>query len=208
MLPPSIVSARTVVARLPDEPRLQQRWTDLTIPVSISSQPEGADVSVKGYSDAEDGWISIGRTPLAQARLPVGTTRIRVSKEGYAPFDGTVLGVAMTFALDPVATVPEGMIHMPGGTTSIEGVSGTFSDFWMDRFEISNKQFKAFVDAGGYKSREYWKEPFVEDGRPVHMGDSAGAVSRCDGAPRSLHVGARHVSPGAGRPPGVGRQLV
>ena len=113
--------ARTVVARLPDEPRLQQRWTDLTIPVSISSQPEGADVSVKGYSDAEDGWISIGRTPLAQARLPVGTTRIRVSKEGYAPFDGTVLGVAMTFALDPVATVPEGMIHMPGGTTSIEG---------------------------------------------------------------------------------------
>ena len=37
----------------------------------------------------------------------------------------------------------------------------------MDRFEISNKQFKAFVDAGGYKSREYWKEPFVEDGRPV-----------------------------------------
>ena len=159
--------ARTVVAHLPDEPRLQQRWTDLTIPVSIGSQPEGADVSVKGYSDAEDGWIAIGRTPLTQARLPRGTTRIRVSKEGYAPFDGTVLGLAMTFALDPVATVPEGMIHVPGGTTSIEGVSGAFSDFWMDRFEISNKQFKAFVDAGGYKSREYWKEPFVEDGRPV-----------------------------------------
>ena len=105
--------------------------------------------------------------PADSGQAAVGTTRIRVSKEGYAPFDGTVLGVAMTFALDPVATVPEGMIHVPGGTTSIDGVSGTFSDFWMDRFEISNKQFKAFVDAGGYKSREYWKEPFVEDGRPV-----------------------------------------
>jgi hypothetical protein len=159
--------ARMVVARLPDESRLQQRWTDLTIPVSISSQPEGADVRIKAYSAGEDGWIPLGHTPLTQARLPVGTTRIRVEKEGYAPFDGTILGLAMTFALDPVATVPDGMIHVPGGTTSIEGVSGTFTDFWMDRFEISNKQFKAFVDAGGYKSREYWKEPFVEDGRPV-----------------------------------------
>ena len=37
----------------------------------------------------------------------------------------------------------------------------------MDRFEVTNRQFKAFVDAGGYRTRDYWKEPFVDDGRPV-----------------------------------------
>ncbi len=62
-------------------------------------------------------------------------------------------------------------------------MSGTFTDFWMDRFEISNKQFKAFVDAGGYKSREYWKEPFVEDGRPVSWEDALTQFRDATGRP-------------------------
>jgi serine/threonine protein kinase len=42
--------------------------------------------------------------------------------------------------------------------------------FWVDRYEITNRQFKAFVDAGGYQKEEYWKEPFVKDGRRSHGG--------------------------------------
>ena len=37
----------------------------------------------------------------------------------------------------------------------------------MDTYEVSNRQFKAFVDAGGYTKREYWKHPFVKDGREM-----------------------------------------
>jgi dienelactone hydrolase len=40
-------------------------------------------------------------------------------------------------------------------------------DFWMDRYEVSNRQFKRFLDAGGYDKREYWKQPFLKDGRIV-----------------------------------------
>jgi hypothetical protein len=36
--------------------------------------------------------------------------------------------------------------------------------FWIDRHEVTNRQFKAFVDAGGYKHREHWTQPFVKDG--------------------------------------------
>ena len=39
--------------------------------------------------------------------------------------------------------------------------------FWMDRFEVTNRQFKEFVDAGGYRKPEYWKQPFVKDGQVV-----------------------------------------
>jgi len=35
----------------------------------------------------------------------------------------------------------------------------------MDRYEVTNKEFKQFIDAGGYRKPEYWKEPFVESGR-------------------------------------------
>ena len=55
--------------------------------------------------------------------------------------------------------------------------------FWMDRFELSNRQFKAFVDAGGYRTRQYWKEPFVDDGRPVSWEDAMARFRDVTGRP-------------------------
>ena len=37
----------------------------------------------------------------------------------------------------------------------------------MDRFEVTNRQFKEFVDGGGYVTPEYWNEEFVKDGQPL-----------------------------------------
>ena len=160
--------ARPMVPLLPDDISLQQAWTDLTIgPVPVTSNPAGAEVFVKGYSASDDEWIAIGRTPLPEARLPVGTPRVKVSKEGFAPFDGTFNQAVLNLVLDPMGTVPDGMIRVPRNNISIEGVSSDVAAFWMDRFEVSNRQFKAFVDAGGYRTREYWKEPFIEEGGPV-----------------------------------------
>ena len=35
--------------------------------------------------------------------------------------------------------------------------------FWMGRFPVSNAQYKAFTDAGGYAEKKYWTEA-VKDG--------------------------------------------
>ena len=32
----------------------------------------------------------------------------------------------------------------------------------MAKYEVTNKEFKAFVQAGGYQKREYWDQKFVE----------------------------------------------
>ena len=37
----------------------------------------------------------------------------------------------------------------------------------IDRFEVTNRRFQAFVDAGGYADPRYWREPFVRDGRTL-----------------------------------------
>ena len=39
--------------------------------------------------------------------------------------------------------------------------------FLINRYEVTNAQFKAFVDAGGYEKREYWTEPFIKDGHSI-----------------------------------------
>ena len=38
-------------------------------------------------------------------------------------------------------------------------------DYWIDRYEVTNKQFKEFLDNGGYSKPEFWKQPFNKDGR-------------------------------------------
>ena len=38
-------------------------------------------------------------------------------------------------------------------------------DCWIDRFEVTNIQFKAFLDSGGYESQEFWKVPFTKKDR-------------------------------------------
>jgi hypothetical protein len=35
----------------------------------------------------------------------------------------------------------------------------------MDRFEVTNRDYKLFVDSGGYARKEFWTEPIVKDGR-------------------------------------------
>ncbi len=40
-------------------------------------------------------------------------------------------------------------------------------DFLIDQFEVTNAEFKKFIAAGGYQKRQYWKQPFIKDGKPV-----------------------------------------
>jgi dienelactone hydrolase len=64
-------------------------------------------------------------------------------------------------------TVPTGMVWVPAVAATSTAPPLALPAYWMDRFEVTNQQFKEFVDAGGYRKPEYWKEPFVKDGQVV-----------------------------------------
>ena len=95
--------------------------------------------------------------------------RLRIVKAGFATIEGTgSAGLPLRFRLDPAGAVPEGMVRVSGGRDPIRfGSVGKLPDFWIDRFEVSNRQFKRFVDAGGYRERSHWREPFVEHGHAL-----------------------------------------
>ncbi len=48
------LQARSV---LHDDPQLEQLWTELTFETSISTDPPGADVLVKGYAARDAAWL-------------------------------------------------------------------------------------------------------------------------------------------------------
>lgn len=69
--------------------------------------------------------------------------------------------------------LPPRMVPVPGGEYSLVGYgrpteeAASLDDFFIDRFEVSNRDYQEFVDAGGYANRAYWKYSFVKDGREL-----------------------------------------
>ena len=47
----------------------------------------------------------------------------------------------------------------------------------MDKFEVTNIQYKAFVDAGGYTNPAYWTEPILVDGKEMVIDEAAKLLS-------------------------------
>ncbi len=37
-------------------------------------------------------------------------------------------------------------------------------DFFIDKYEVTNKQYKKFINEGGYESPKYWENKFIKDG--------------------------------------------
>jgi predicted Ser/Thr protein kinase len=159
--------ARDAVAILPDDPPLKQLWSNVTFLATFKSTPPGADVAVKPYLADDDHWISIGRTPLDNVRVPFAQVRVRVKKEGFAPFDGAMGSFNVNYVLDSMAAVPPGMVRVPAGAPDVLGTELALDDFWMDRYEVTNREFKAFVDRGGYRTPAFWKQPFVDGARTL-----------------------------------------
>ena len=167
--------ARQAVAAAPNDTVVQASWTQLTIPLVVNSTPAGADVAFRSYSGTDpEGWIDIGKTP-ATARVPMGLLRWRITKDGYEPQEIAPNPFPGQIILVPTGTSPAGMVHIPAGRFALDRLNSTsvnLDEYWIDTLEVSNRQFKAFVDAGGYQKREYWTEPFIKDGKTLSWSEA------------------------------------
>ncbi len=135
--------------------------------VSVVTDPKGAAVFVKQYADVKADWQPLGTSPV-ETRMPLAYYRWKLVKPGFA----TVEDAAPTFRgavrLVPASEVPAGMVRISGGSFALRSLPPVaLDDFWLDKYEVTNGQFKKFVDAGGYSKREYWKQPFVREGREL-----------------------------------------
>lgn len=158
---------------LPGDPQLAQVAKTSTQFTSIGSTPAGAKVEMQDYLSPGGDWLVLGTTPLERIRIPAGYFRWKVSKPGVGEFIAAPFTDAkMQFALGAAVAAPPGMVPVPGGTLDndidfIGWVQYKLPPYDIDKFEVTNRQYQAFVDQGGYRNREYWKEPFARDGKEL-----------------------------------------
>ena len=170
---------------VPGDPALAKLWPLISWQMTLESTPPGADVYRREYNSSADAWEYVGKTPVNNSRQPRGMWIWKFEKPGYGTvlrltsalvgggFTGSRSSFQVQITLDEIGETPSGMVRVSPAqytkTLYIPGYEGmpelALNDYWIDQYEVTNQQFKAFVDAGGYQKREYWKYDFVREGK-------------------------------------------
>lgn len=174
--------ALEVEKALPDDRSLAKLWPKVATTLTIETQPAGAEVYWKDYDTPEAPWRFAGTTPLKDARVPQDLLRVELRREGFqtvelvSPRSLVHVGTDLPpLTLDRSGSLPPHMVRIPGSVSQIDLVgldeySGTeVPEFLADKYEVTNREYKAFIDAGGYANAAYWRFPVLDDGGEIPL---------------------------------------
>lgn len=160
---------------IPRDPLLLELLPKVERHLSFQTVPPGADVYL--YDEIDGTWQHVGRSPIDKAKVWPGYHLFKIEKDGYEPIEGgerTALTseVEIKMMLDEKGSLPPGMVRIPGdkeiklNLVNLDHLGGQdLGDYLIDKHEVTNKEFKKFIDHGGYEKREYWKQPFKKKGK-------------------------------------------
>ena len=149
---------------IPNNPILAELWPHICRDYSIITEPSGAQIWSREYSALNKPWEYLGQSPLDHIILPQGPYRWKIEKEGFVTYE-CVIEESLDVHLQPKEPAGE-MVWI--ATLYNENGKIEAPEFLIDKYEVTNGQFKAFVDAGGYEDALYWKDlDFVKGGRSL-----------------------------------------
>ena len=168
---------------IPHDPALVKLLPDLSWSTSVTTTPSGAAVYRKDYDAPDSAWVLVGHSPIKKLRVAAVDSRWKFERAGFARVELASFAGSMgpdepiEVTMHEEAKTPEDMVFVelppfPAGEgVGLFGLTNGFqflprvplTSYWIDRYEVTNRQFKQFVDQGGYRKQEYWKQAFVKD---------------------------------------------
>ncbi|HEX4824412.1 MAG TPA: protein kinase [Candidatus Polarisedimenticolaceae bacterium] len=181
------VLARKIEEVAPGEPLVESLRKKFSREIDITSDPPGAEVVARYYDEPDAPPVPLGKTPLTKFAYPLGFTRLHLALPGKAPVDDVVwnlslVGDAWSYTFHAPGEIQGDKAWIPpqSGPLFIPGLDDLAPEptvaFLMDRHEVTNREYKKFVDAGGYTDAKYWKEPFQDGARTLTFAE---AMARC-----------------------------
>ena len=169
-------SAFTLALRIedaaPGDSALTALWPRFTRKAVVVTNPPGAKVFRAAFPDTSQ-WRYVGTTPTDSVRLPVRVGLFRFEKAGYRTSVNLFGSRPDTVLLDSTNAPHPEMVRIAGGLFRAFLVGSDnakpleLGAYRLDRYEITNRQYKAFVDAGGYRDRTFWEEAVLDGGRTL-----------------------------------------
>ncbi len=178
---------------LPEDEDLKKMMPVISDKISVTTEPAGAKVFLKKFLPDEKGNFPekefIGTTPARDLEIARGHYVLRIEKEGFAPFERTISGtiprIGGSFIDSPPIEIearlieagrnPENMVFVPGGRYALVNWSRPIQgeveldDFFIDKYEVTNKDFKEFITKGGYLTKRFWRHKFIKGGTEISL---------------------------------------
>lgn len=175
----------------PGDPTLAGLLPRISDTISVDTEPPGASVYLRRFnpetSDAPRQLI--GTTPIVNLRIARGEYILAIEKEGYALNERAISGLStrqgtlniaapptnVKLRLVPADASPAGMVFVPGGDYRLVAWSRPtdkrvmLNDYFIDKYEVSNQDYKEFISGGGYVKRDFWQHQIVKDGQPMSL---------------------------------------
>lgn len=158
------------------DPVLVNLWPKISWLGSIHTSPAGVSVYRKTYNKPTAEWEFVGLSPIEKRRFPAVDSVWKFELKGFVTVErATFPGNDITVTMDRESEAPAGMVRvefpsLKSNPQTLWGIAGfealpavPVSSFWIDKFPVTNADFKRFVDQGGYQKKEYWKHEFRED---------------------------------------------
>ena len=130
--------ARQAEQVIPNDPALLKLWPDVSLEISVHTNPEDADVYMKRYQADERSWEYKGRSPIEHLRIPFGSLRWKVTKQDYDTLETVSFakeqtiqtmffpkwGTALDLTLARNGSSPIEMVRIPGGNVGVDMLWG------------------------------------------------------------------------------------
>ena len=153
--------------------------------------------------------ILLGTTPLQDVRIPRGIFRIQLRKEGFLPRlrNPTIFGNYPPYPNIPPIPIrllsnsvsgdllPVSNIEIGLGVYGFSNNGLELGEYEIGKFEVTNEQFKQFVDDGGYETPAFWEDlDFESNGVEISFEEALQFFVDTTGrnAPAGWELGATH----------------
>jgi dienelactone hydrolase len=193
--PKAFEIANDIDKTIPEDSTLRSLWSSISAQISVETEPPGAKYFWKDYDEPDQEWNFVGTTPFKNLRIPSGLLRIRVERKGFQP----VLSqeyiwpsdspLKYIIRIDSMGLLPENMVRIPSQVSDML-INGLFqyrgkrvSEFLADQYEVTNKEYKKFVNAGGYSDKTYWRYPVYQNGKELSWSESVKLFTDKTGRP-------------------------
>jgi dienelactone hydrolase len=191
----AFVIAQRIEQSVGNHPEVQALLEEITVSINPRVAQADTTVSFRPYNTPNSEWTVVENSSDESTRAPLGGLLLRIEKPGFATREIAVANpgpmlqnfdpALLEYLTHPIpeirlyesSEVPDDMVRVPDTDIPIY-MSGfaqdTFGDkrfvipsFDIGRYEVSNREFKSFVDDGGYSNPAWWKGIQLVDGTPM-----------------------------------------
>ena len=194
--------AREIDKLAPGDPMVGKLRPEFSNPISITSSPPGVRAFAAFYGDPDGIEVELGVTPLTGIPFPRGLTRLRLELAGHRPVRDLIWNIKSTvsnasdmstgtwhYSLFSPGSIPDEMEAVPSGGRPVflpgldHMATEPIAAFLMDRHPVTNRDYKRFVDDGGYLREELWREPFALADRALQREEAMSMLVDAVGQP-------------------------